>query len=193
MYTLLMQGLEVAVGAASLTTDKLENLAEMAVGVAAFAVLQTAETAKQAGKVGLGATVIGVEKAEQVSTPPLAKAHGRCCLCRPVGCRDSHARQKDWYCHHQHYETKPDVQALILPACGGGCLMHPADRQGSQAGWQSNPCAAVQSRSGVPKAFGMTSKSLPSSINFKLFCYRQGVCALSALNFWGAVSTQCFS
>ena len=62
-----MQGLEAAVGAASLTTEKLESLAEMAVGVAAFALLQTAETAKQAGKVGLGATVMGVEKAEQVS------------------------------------------------------------------------------------------------------------------------------
>ena len=63
-----MQGLEAAIGAASLTTDKLEHLAEMAVGVAAFAVLQTAETAKQAGRIGLGATVMGVEKAEQVST-----------------------------------------------------------------------------------------------------------------------------
>ena len=64
---LLLQGLEAAVGAASLTADKLEHLAEMAVGVAAFAALQTAETAKQAGKVGLGATAMGVEKAEQVS------------------------------------------------------------------------------------------------------------------------------
>eukprot|EP00891_Asterochloris_glomerata_P006224 jgi/Astpho2/6224/Aster-03631 len=68
LYQYLHKGLEVAVGAASLTTDKLENLAEMAVGVAAFAVLQTAETAKQAGKVGLGATVMGVEKAEQAGS-----------------------------------------------------------------------------------------------------------------------------
>ena len=66
---LQIQGLEAAAGAASLTADKMERLAEMAVGVAAFAVLQTAETAKQAGKVGLGATVMGVKKAEQVSTP----------------------------------------------------------------------------------------------------------------------------
>ena len=72
-YVLLMQGLEAAVGAASLTTDKLEHLAEMAVGVAAFAVLQTAETAKQAGKVGLGATVMGAEKAEQVSMPQCSR------------------------------------------------------------------------------------------------------------------------